>query len=390
MRDYFLPWIIILFCNGTLLRAQGFAVEQSARYASNPLALDPLRSSTSLETTTPFDPKPGNGADTRTPRPQGGGGYLRGGALGISFHDRMMPGALLEVGVRSGAADGSREGHFSMGFRARLMPSLQEQTFGLTIGHVNELNLSTLYGDVPMVTLGTVPLRENDLFIMDEFPELDISGYLSLSPSGTKVIELKEYTLRDIHIGMMGWEVPVRWYFDAVKESRIRPVVEVGLGMDILRMRASYEVLTTGLYFDQTAFELTFDASEERTDEPLEGEVPATFYLTNWHLGAGISRGRFDLMVQRRARMSPELKRGDQDYERVRGNPFVLPILASADTDPVIREELRNTGVVHFGSLGLLKGEDEDSEVGSAKEVIGVFRFWQHITWSVSLSYRIF
>ena len=277
-----------------------------------------------------------------------------------------------------------------MGLRARLMPTLQEQTFGLTIGHVSELNLSTLYGDVPLITMGSVPMRENDLFIMDEFPDIDIDGWLSLSPSGTKAVEIKEYTVRDIRIDAMGWELPVRWYFDPVLKTKVRPVVELGLGMDILRMRATYDVFTTGLYFDQTAFDLTFEASEEKVAEPLDGEVSRSLYLTNWNIGAGVSYGRFDLMLQRRARMSPELKRGDQDYERVRGNPFVLPILANADTYPVIREQLRNTGVVHFASLGLLKGEEGDTEVGSSKEVVGAFRFWQYITWSVSVSYRLF
>ena len=77
------------------------------------------------------------------------------------------------------------------------------------------------------------------------------------------------------------------------------------------------------------------------------------------------------------------------DYDRVRGNLLVVPILAGATDDPEIASTLAQGGIVPFGRTDITRTSNEGTSTDSANLAKGVSRFWDRSYWTLGLSFQL-
>jgi hypothetical protein len=297
----------------------------------------------------------------------------------------------LDVGYRTKGVLDHRQGRFAMGLQVGFFPTLSvPATLPYEIWHVKELNLSAPFGVVTEAIFGDVRTSMGDMFLARDvnIPFETNTSYLSLSPSGDRVLELDRYDTSLMTMDLLTFTVPVRWYFFTDAHKGVRPFVDLGLGFDVIFTKAKYNVTNELLLFDFDSSSLTIELNAYEEDEPLRGAVSSSLLLTRSHIGVGAAYKRWELGIRGQWSITQELPLRGIGYERVRGNMLAIPFLADVANDGQVVAEVERNGALTFARTGLSR-EDGGTEVSDYKTYNGVSRFWDHATWLLSLSIKL-
>ncbi|MCU0319766.1 MAG: hypothetical protein MUE88_06765 [Flavobacteriales bacterium] len=309
-----------------------------------------------------------------------------------SIYAQRPLGFALDVGYRTKGVLDHRQGRFAMGLQVGYFPTLSvPATLPYEIWHLRELNLDVPFGVVPQARFGSVVTSAGDLFLVrnSNVPFSTNSYFVSIGPSGSRVLELDEYTVSGMQMDMLSFTVPVRWYFFRDDHRGPRPFVELGLGADLILTNARYEGFSYKVNFDFNASEISSDYEPmAASSEPLQGAVASTLVLTRTSAGVGAAYRRWELGFRGQWSMARQLELRGQGYEAVRGNLLAIPFLADVANDGQVVAEVERKGALVFARNGLSAG-NADSGVSDSKTYNGVSRFWDHATWLLSLSFKL-
>jgi hypothetical protein len=224
-----------------------------------------------------------------------GGLELKASVQYASIYAQRPLGFALDVGYRTKGVLDHRQGRFAMGLQVGFFPTLSvPATLPYEIWHVKELNLSAPFGVVTEAIFGDVRTSMGDMFLARDvnIPFETNTSYLSLSPSGDRVLELDRYDISLMTMDLLTFTVPVRWYFFTDAHKGVRPFVDLGLGFDVIFTKAKYNVTNELLLFDFDSSSLTFELNAYEEDEPLRGAVSSSLLLTRSHTGVGAAYKR--------------------------------------------------------------------------------------------------
>lgn len=321
------------------------------------------------------------------------GAELSAGAQVLHSFGRFSPAAHAEIVFRGAGSQAHRKGNFSIGASVLFHPSMgQWNEVPFRIGHVNELNVSQLgVEDVTMRVNGTT-LNEGSLFLSPfTAPEIIVTGFFSLSFSGLDAVKLDLYEIRDVRMDMLGLMVPLRWHFGNDNGTGPRFFAETGLGLDLLRTSATYDLERTSATLRQEGQLVFFTVlTQEFSDvAPLEGNLAQHVLFTRLMVGGGVDIGRIRFFVRGQHTVSKELEQGGRSYRRVRGDLFALPVLAEAWNDAEVSSTLAAGGVVPFGRTDIANDKASASTAESSDRSNGVDRFWNSIQAIIGASFVI-
>ncbi len=193
------------------------------------------------------------------------------------------------------------------------------------LGHVRDFNLFSAGNAQPVLNVAGTPLRDNELFLSAvALPEVQLAGQLSLSPGAEDVLVLDYYEVRDVRMDMWGRMVPVRWHFGPDKAQGPRFFAEAGLGVDVLRMQATYDLVRSSITMDIQPLVITLTRSISMQSDvvPLDGELDQSVVFTRAMVGGGVDLGRFRVFLRLQRTVSAALEQDGDTFRRVRGNVF--------------------------------------------------------------------
>lgn len=321
-----------------------------------------------------------------------GGLELKASVQYASIYAQRPLGLALDAGYRTKGVLDHRQGRFAMGLQVAFFPSLAvPSSLPYEIWHLRSLNLDVPFGVVPQARFGSVITTAGDLFFVRDpnVPFSTNSNFVSIGPSGSRVIEVDEFRISGMQMDMLSLTAPVRWYFFRDNVRWPRPYVELGLGVDMIFTKARYDAYSFEVVYDFNASTITSSYTEEQTSqEPLNGAVSSTLLLTRTNAGLGAAYRRWELGLRGQWSVTRELSLRGQGYEAVRGNLLAIPFLADVGNDAQAMAEVERNGALLFARTGLSAG-NADSGVSDSKTYNGVSRFWDHATWLLSLSFKL-
>lgn len=262
----------------------------------------------------------------------------------------------------------------------------------LYIGHVSALNVIQPDRPEPVANVGGMDLRANEVFLSTTAtPHVTFSGFLSLSPGAQNVMVLDIYKPRDVRMDMWGVMLPVRWHFGREGSNAPRFFAEAGMGVDVLRTRATYDLTRTALTMEyQQQFIVISNSTSTYDDVSLmDGRLARDLVFTRAMFGGGASLGRLRVFLRVQRTVSAKLEQGNDTYRRARGNLFALPLLSSAWDDEDVAAMLVGDGVVPFGRTDIPRDSDTTDRPGSSDRAHGVDRFWDRTQAVLGVSIRL-
>jgi hypothetical protein len=334
-----------------------------------------------------------NSEETMLP-PEGehrGGVEISAGLLGMQSQYRGSGAGQLEFALRGAGRIRDRQGPFSIGLMVSFHPAMgQWDQVPMYIGHVRDFNLFSAGNAQPVLNVAGTPLRDNELFLSAvALPEVQLAGQLSLSPGAEDVLVLDYYEVRDVHMNMWGLMVPVRWHFGPDKAQGPRFFAEAGLGVDVLRMQATYDLVRSSITMDIQPLVITLTRSISMQSDvvPRDGELDQSVVFTRAMVGGGVDLGRFRVFLRLQRTVSAALEQDGDTFRRVRGNVFALPVIAEAWNDPEVATTLAGGGIVPYGRTDIPK--DADGPAQSYDTATGVDRFWDRSQAVLGISFRL-
>jgi hypothetical protein len=334
------------------------------------------------------------------PSPAGGEGtLLRGGmeitagAQALHTYDRMSGAGHVEFAWRGPGRVAHRKGAFSIGVAASFHPLVGRwDNVPMSIGHVRDFNLKA--GDSePRLTVGGAELRPKELFLAStiDLDQVFLTGQVSLSPGAEKILVLDLYQMRDVRMDMWGLMVPVRWHFGEDKAHGARFFAEAGMGVDVLRTQATYDLTRTDLSMSYSPGIISFSMETDEMQDvaPLDGKLASSLVFTRAMVGGGMDLGRFRVFLRVQHTVSQALELEGANYRRVRGNVLALPVIAEAWKDPEVAATLDAGGVVPFGTADTPRNTDNGSAAQSSDRVQGVDRFWDRTQALLGVAFRL-
>jgi hypothetical protein len=316
------------------------------------------------------------------------------GAQALHPYDRTSGAGHVEFAWRGPGRVAHRKGPFSIGIAATFHPQMGRwENVPMAIGHVRDFNLKEGAGSQPWLTVGGTEVRPKELFLASAIdPEnVILWGNPSLSPGAENVLVLDIYQLRDVRMDMWGLMVPVRWHFGEDKAHGVRFFAEAGMGVDVLRTQATYDLTRTALTMSYTAPVISFSlATEEMQDvAPLDGKLASSVVLTRAMVGGGMDLGRFRVFLRVQRTVSSTLEQDEEKYRRVRGNVLALPVIAEAWNDPEVAATMAAGGVVPYGRTHIPLNGNSDAPAQSSDKAHGVDRYWDHTQAVLGLAFRL-
>jgi len=340
--------------------------------------------------------------DGQGPPPQTGGDgvLLRGGievtsgAQVLHTYDRMSGAGHLEFAWRGPGRVNHRKGAFSIGIAATFHPLMGRwDKVPMSIGHVRDFNLTQAGNSQARLIVGGSELRPKELFLASsiDLEQVLIAGNFSFSPGARDVLVLDLYQLRDVRMDMWGLMVPVRWHFGEDKTHGARFFAEAGMGVDVLRTQATYDLTRTALSMNVAPQVITFSLTTDEMQDvaPLDGKLASNAVFTRAMLGGGMDVGRFRVFLRVQRTVSSALEIGDDKYRRVRGNVLALPVIAESWKDPEVVATLAAGGVVPYGRTDIPRNGDSDAPAQSSDKAHGVDRFRDRTQAVLGLSFRL-
>lgn len=337
-----------------------------------------------------------SGRDTpvRAATPEGpfrGGMEITAGAQGMHGQYRTSGAAHVEFALRGAGRTGNRQGPFSIGIMASYHPAMGRlDQVPMYIGHVRDFNLFAAGSLQPVLLVAGTALRDKELFLSPvAFPEAQLGGQLSFSPGAADVLVLDSYEIRDVRMDMWGLMVPIRWHFGVDKAQGARFFAEAGLGVDVLRMQATYDLFRASLTMDIQPQVIYFTRSyvQENDVVPLDGELANSVVFTRAMMGGGVDLGRFRVFLRVQRTVSGSLEQDGETFRRVRGNVLALPLIAEAWSDPEVAATLTAGGIVPYGRTDIPL--DGDGPAQSSERAPGVDRFWDRTQAVLGISFLL-
>ena len=218
-----------------------------------------------------------------------------------------------------------------------------------------------------------------------------LGGNISTSLGAREVLTLDLYKMRDVRMDMWGLMVPVRWHFGEDRDHGVRFFAEAGMGVDVLRTQATYDLERSALIMNMSPGLITFSlATEELQDVvPLEGRMASNVVWTRAMVGGGMDMGRFRVFLRVQRTVSSALEIGEDKYRRVRGNVLALPVLAEAWNDAEVAATLAAGGGGPYGRTDIPRNAGSDAPTQSSDKAHGVDRFWDNTQAVLGLSFRL-
>lgn len=340
--------------------------------------------------------------DSQVQPPQSGGeGVLlrsgveiTGGAQALHNYDHTSGAGHVEFAWRGPGRVAHRKGALSIGIAAMFHPLMGRwEKVPMYVGHVRDFNLTQAGNSQARLTVGGTELRPKELFLASsiDLEQVRIAGNVSFSPGARDVLVLDLYQLRDVRMDMWGVMVPVRWHFGEDKAQGARFFAEAGMGVDVLRTQATYDLTRTALSMNVAPQVITFSLTTEEMQDvaPLDGKLASNAVFTRAMLGGGMDLGRFRVFLRVQRTVSSALEIGDEKYRRVRGNVLALPVIAESWKDPEVAATLAAGGVVPYGRTDIPRNGDSDSPAQSSDKAHGVDRFWDRTQAVLGLAFRL-
>lgn len=319
-----------------------------------------------------------------------GGAELRVWANGMSFFSRQFAGLSGELSHRWPGKTKQRDGHFSFGIQASYWPSLGcWSAVPFDIGRITAFRLDGPEGS-GSVRFGSVVVLPNELFLVGrEGTNIRLTGNFRINPVSSSIFEFITYRITGMRTSMVGANVPLRWYWGNQRTARPRFFTELGVGFDLLMVKAHYEVITRGINFDESTFTIRYNERTTTTDEPLDGNVGKNLLFSHYNVGGGVSYGKFSFFAQARFLFRSIIPSGRDKFRRVRGNILAIPVLAGAGSDPGTIDQLERDGAIRFGATGISKGDETSNTHNGDKLANGVSKFWNGTQWTIGVAFRI-
>lgn len=312
---------------------------------------------------------------------------LRAMGSGIRHFGRVLPGTALEVAVRSREKDGDRlvPGAVAMGLQLQWVPHLTLPGWSrpnFDIGHIADLRNNTGFVGTPTARFGAVDLRQDRLFLLPlQEEQVFIQAITQAGATGTEVLEYDRYRMTDVRMDMASFNIPVRWYLgeNHIYDNVPKLYTELGFGMDMVRVKANYEVTNTLVRLDRTDYTYSMQQTTFTDTKPPLSGVGNDLWFTHMSFGGGVELGRFSAFALGRWYLSSTFSQDGSSFDRVRGNILALPLLAGASDDRATMTDLARDGAVPFGALGLERERASDPSTGTPGGTVkgnGVDRFW--------------
>jgi len=323
-----------------------------------------------------------------------GGLEILAGAQAMHIYNRISGAGQVEFAWRGPGQVAHRKGPLSIGIAASFHPQMgQWEVVPMSIGHVRDFNLNDGPNSQSRLTVGGTELRSKELFLASniDINNVFLRGNISLSPGAGNVLVLDLYKLRNVRMDMWGIMVPVRWHFREDKAQGARFFAEVGMGVDVLRTQATYDLTRNALTMNLAPTVITFSlATYEMKDvAPLDGELASNVLFTRAMVGGGMDLGRFRVFLRVQSTVSSAWEQEEGKYRRVRGNVLALPVIAEAWNDPEVAATLDAGGVVPYGRTGIPRNADDDAGAQSSDKANGVDRFWDRTQAVLGLAFRL-
>lgn len=332
-------------------------------------------------------------ASARAESPTGSDTLRHGWNWGFSvqhsaYYASRPLGVAAEGAFQADVAIGLFRGTLSVGFQPAYAPNMGRwDELPYNIGHLKQLNLHTPAGTIPSMGIGNQTVNAGDIFLIDRGSvPFNLSGFLSLSPSGAVVLEYDEYKVTAMRTSMWGLTLPVRMHFGRDKPNRVRPFADMGLGFDMVRTTAEYEVFSDVITYSYLEGELDLIRERRTYEEPMKGEASQHLLFTRAHLGVGARFRKFGIGVRAQRSIAKDLTYRGATYQRVRGNVLAMPFLAGASEDADLAQEVQDNGIAIYARSGLAKKEATDGSA-SSEGLYGLSRFWDRTTWLLSLTF---
>lgn len=324
-------------------------------------------------------------------QPRYGGPELRVGLNGMSFFSRTPVGATLELSYRWPGSTGEPDGHFSIGLQGGFWSSVGSwNAISFDIGSISSYRLNNTIGEDGFVRFGSVVVQANELFLIgEEDVPIRLSGNFYINPVTNSVFEFSRTRMTDIRTKMAAVNVPIRWYFGQQHATKPRFFLEGGVGLDLLFVKADYEVTKRGIQYDAGSGTVVGVDAVSKDDVPLGGEVSNNLFFSHGSVGCGVTKGRFMLSGHARFFLAQGYTVKNRDFARVRGNILAVPVIAGASTDPAIVAQLERDGIIPYGRTDLTKTNEKGSVTDNADLAYGVSKFWDTTNWSIGLSFLL-
>ena len=322
---------------------------------------------------------------------------MRGHALGALHFGRPIPGGALEIAVRGREDSGDKlvPGKASIGFQASFWPRVGEwRELDYDVGRIADIQATADYFGTPTVRFGGLNMVNGSLFLMSKDEEqVTLDEVLGTNDEGIVRLEYDRNRLSNIRMDMVGFNVPLRWYLgeNHIYDNVPKLYMELGFGMDLVLVRADYEVTSTVLELDRSDYSYLLRQETFMDDKPSIGSMGSNILFTHFSVGGGLELGRFNLFALGRFLSSSSFAQVGRDFDRLRGNIVAYPVLAGAGDDQRALSDLERDGALPYGALDLERERSSDPSGSGTPTTIkgnGVDRFWQSRYLTIGLSFR--
>lgn len=322
---------------------------------------------------------------------------LRAHGLGAMHFGRPIPGGALEIAVRGRQESGGKlvPGKASIGLQASFWPRLGEwRELPYDIGRVADIQATPDFFGTPTVRFGGVNMGNGSLFLMSRGEEqVSMDEVTGTNDDGMVRLEYDRNRMSDIRMDMVGFNIPLRWYLGAnhIYDNVPKLYLEFGFGMDLVLVRANYEVTSTVVELDRSDYSYLVRQETFMDDRPSIGSMGTNMLFTHFSAGGGLELGRFNVFVLGRFLSSSSFAQVGREFDRLRGNILAYPVLAGAGDDRRAMSDLERDGAVPYGALDLERERSGDTSGSTDTTTItgnGVDRFWQSRHLLLGLSFR--
>lgn len=320
---------------------------------------------------------------------------LRAMALGARQWDRMLPGAAIEIGVRSREMSGDRvvPGRAGIGLQLTAFPRIGYWNRSpFDVGHLTDLRATNGYIGTPAVGIGSVYMPQGRLFLMPTSDEsVAFEAVTGPNAQGMERIVYDRYRMHEVRMDAIGFYIPIRWYMgeNHIYDNVPKLYMEFGFGMDLTLVRARYEVTTTRIELDRSDHSYSLEQQHFTLSGPDLPKSGADIWTTLFTFGGGLEVGRLNFFGQGRFLLASKFTEAGRSYDRVRGNILAYPLLAGADQQDRVLADLAHDGAIPYGATGLERiRSSNEGGAGSTITGNGADRFWRSGQVLVGVSFR--
>lgn len=323
---------------------------------------------------------------------------IRAMGLGSAYFGSFRPGGALEVAVRAREQNKgvAVPGKVAIGLQVGAWPGmvqLAESPFD--IGHIADLRTTDdLFGS-RTIRVGNTEMGRGRLFLTPrDQATVYIQPVTGPGVEGTELLEYDRYRLSNVRMDMASFGLLLRWYLgeNHIYDNVPKLYMELGVGMDVVRTQADYEVTNILVRLDRSDYSYAVQTDQFTDVKPSLSSVGPNLWFTNFAFGGGLEIGRLNFFAQGRWYMASSFSDLGRSYERVRGNILAYPFLVGVQNDRRAMNDLERDGAVSYGATDLERVNTGSTSTGTTGTTVtgnGMDRFWQgrHLVLGVSFRF---